>query len=51
METAGCENILIEKEIDKRIKMFWEKLDRELGKMNLKKYKRRNFGIQAMKNQ
>ena len=37
METAGGEKILSENEIDKRIKMFREKIDKEIGTLNLKK--------------
>ena len=37
METAGGEKILSENEIDKRIKMFREKIDKEIGTSNLKK--------------
>ena len=36
-----CENILTEKDIDTRIKMFREKLDKELGKTNLVKILKR----------
>ena len=43
METAGGEKILTEKDIDTRIKMFREKLDRELGKTNLVKIRKKKF--------
>lgn len=43
VETAGGENILTEKDIDTRIKMFREKLDRELGNMNLVKIRKKKF--------
>lgn len=43
METAGGENILIEKDIDTRIKMFREKLDKELGNTNIEKLRKKKF--------
>lgn len=43
VETAGGENILLEKDIDTRIKIFREKLDRELGKTNLVKILKKKF--------
>jgi len=43
VETAGGEKILLEKDIDTRIKMFREKLDRELGKTNLVKILKKKF--------
>lgn len=43
VETAGGENILIEKDIDTRIKMFRKKLNEELGNTNIEKIQKKKF--------